>query len=435
MLIALLLAVQDVEKVRDVLLRSTEAFQKRARHGGYVWFESVDGRERFGEGRVTPEQIWVQPPGTPAVGLAYLRAWEATKEPRLLEAAKEAGRALVYGQLRSGGWTYAIDFDPKGKMRGAYRSGGGRRNVSTLDDDTTQCALRFMAELDRALDFKDAPIHEAATTAVDALLKAQFPNGAFPQGFEGPAEARPVVPAAFPAGDWRELPRIKEYWFHYTLNDGLAGRVMSTLRLLREVYKRDDVLSSAEKLGDFLLLARCPEPQPAWAQQYDVEMRPAWARKFEPPAVTGYESQDVCEALMSLYELTKKEKYLEPIGPALAWLRKSLLPDGRVARFYELKTNRPLYFNKAYEVVYTDDDMPTHYGFKQDAKLDALEKELARVKAGAPKPPRNPDGEIRRALAAIGPDGLWTEEIAGRPGRWVRSETFVRYVEALSAKR
>ena len=426
MMTALLLALA-AQDARDALLRATDYFQKQAKHGGYVWFHSADGLQRFGEGRAAPGQIWVQPPGTPAVGLAFLRAYEATKAPRLLDAARDAGRALLHGQLKSGGWTYSIDFDPKSKPP---------RNYTTFDDDTTQCALRFLAELDRVLEFKDAPIHQAVEVAVDALLKAQFPNGAFPQGFDRPSVPHPVKPAAFPAGDWRELPRVKEYWSLYTLNDGLAGKMVDTLLVLHRVYGRKDVLGSLEKLGDFLLLARCPEPQPAWAQQYDVDMRPAWARKFEPPAVTGWESQDVCEALMAVHEATKNPKYLEPVAPAIAYLRKSLLPDGRLARFYELKTNRPLYLNRAYQVVYTDDDLPAHYGFTQAARLDVLERELARVKAGQPKMAAAVD--VRRAIETLDAEGRWVEEDSGRrgvpAGRWVRSDTFVRNVEALSAQ-
>lgn len=433
----LILALAVAQDAREALLRAADAFQKQSRHGGYVWFFSADGRERWGESRVTPEQIWVQPPGTPAVGLAFLRAWEATKEPRLLDAARDAGRALLHGQLKSGGWTYSVDFDPKGKLRGAYRSGGGGRNYSTLDDDTTQSVLRFLAELDRALDFKDAAIHEAVEVAIDALLKAQFPNGAFPQGFDRAVDVRPVVPASLGPADWRQLPRVKEYWTLYTLNDGLAGRMVETLLLLHRVYGRRDLLAALAKLGDFLLLARLPEPQPAWAQQYDAEMRPAWARKFEPPAVTGGESQDVVEALLAIHELTKDPKYLEPVAPALAYLKKSLLPDGRLARFYETHTNKPLWLTTAYEVVYTDDDLPTHYGFKVTARLEALERELARVKAGEPRKSKSRADEAQRAIATLGPDGFWAEDVApkrGLPsGRWIRSETFVRNLEALAS--
>src|SRR3954470_19083766 len=81
---------------------------------------------------------------------------------------------------------------------------------------------------------------------------------------------------------------------------------------------------------------------PAWAQQYDADMHPAWARRFEPPAVTGGESHGAMRILLRVYRETGDARYLEPIPRALAYLRRSRLPDGRLARFYELETNRPL---------------------------------------------------------------------------------------------
>src|SRR5205814_10293508 len=60
---------------------------------------------------------------------------------------------------------------------------------------------------------------------------------------------------------------------------------------------------------------------------------------------------------------TGDKKYLEPIPRALDYLAKSEISPGRLARFYELRTNRPLYFTKQYELVYTTDDLPTHYAF------------------------------------------------------------------------
>ncbi len=95
-----------------------------------------------------------------------------------------------------------------------------------------------------------------------------------------------------------------------------------------------------------------------------LHMQPAWARKFEPPSVTGGESQGVMRILLRLYAETGDKKYLEPIPRALDYLRRSRLSDGRLARFYELKTNKPLYFTKQYELTYSDADMPTHYGFQ-----------------------------------------------------------------------
>ena len=79
------------------------------------------------------------------------------------------------------------------------------------------------------------------------------------------------------------------------------------------IYKEPRYLASAEKGGEFMLLSQMPEPQPGWAQQYDREMHPAWARQFEPPSITGGESQSVMRALMLLYRETGRQKYLEPL--------------------------------------------------------------------------------------------------------------------------
>ncbi len=60
-----------------------------------------------------------------------------------------------------------------------------------------------------------------------------------------------------------------------------------TLAAAHEIYRDDKCLAAIRRLGDFLLLAQMPEPQPAWAQQYHYDMQPAWARKFEPPRSRG----------------------------------------------------------------------------------------------------------------------------------------------------
>lgn len=416
-------------QARDALRKASEYFRTRvASHGGYLWFYSPDLSERWGEAKATREQVWVQPPGTPAVGLAYLRVYEATRDRYTLEAARECGEALLFGRLKSGGWTASIDFDPKAK-----RSGGGRDH-SSLDDDITSSAIRFLARLDQALDFKDAKVHEGVGGAIDALLKAQYANGGFPQVWLGPVEARPVLKASYPEG---EPPKVKEYWHHYTLNDNLAGRVTETLLAAARIYDRKDCLQAAARLGDFLILAQLPDPQPAWAQQYDAEMHPAWARKFEPPAVTGWESQDVIEALLRIHEATGDAKYLEPVPRALAYLRKSLLSDGRFARFYELKTNRPLYMTEDYRLTYDDANTPRHYGFKQPSRLDAIEADFERVKARKPAPARAvAEAEVRRIIAALDAEGRWIEEVAPKRtlpvGRWILCATFNRNVETLS---
>src|SRR5688572_2795563 len=45
---------------------------KVAVHGGYVYRYSADLQKREGEGKTGPDTVWVQPPGMPSVGLAYV---------------------------------------------------------------------------------------------------------------------------------------------------------------------------------------------------------------------------------------------------------------------------------------------------------------------------------------------------------------------------
>jgi hypothetical protein len=150
------------EAVATIKKAATYYRSNVASRGGYVYYYSPDLRQRWGEGRADPDTIFVQPPGTPTVGRAYLAAFAGTGDSFYLDAARETAEALVYGQLQSGGWTQVIHFG-KGERMGKYRNGkGGTWNASTLDDGQTQSALKMLMHTDRALDFKNKSIHEAA---------------------------------------------------------------------------------------------------------------------------------------------------------------------------------------------------------------------------------------------------------------------------------
>lgn len=141
------------DRAAKALRQAADFFRTQvAVEGGYLWRYGEDLRLREGERKAAATQAWVQPPGTPSVGTAFLRAYEATGDVYYLDAAKETAYALVRGQLRSGGWDYHIEFDPKLRPPYAYRVGGSEkgRDVTTLDDDTTQSAVRFLMQVDRA---------------------------------------------------------------------------------------------------------------------------------------------------------------------------------------------------------------------------------------------------------------------------------------------
>ncbi len=456
-----------VELTRDAVAtamrRSVTFFRQHASAGGggYIYQLSEDLSKREGEGKVGPTTAWIEPPATPAVGMAYLDAYRRCGDAMLLAAAKETADALRRGQLRSGGWDNKIEFDPGDRKNYAYRveadNGKKRRNTTTFDDNKSQSAIRFLMQLDRELDFKAPQIHEAVAYALEAVLKSQYSIGAWPQTYsEFPDPADSVVRQASIPTRWsRTFPGTKYSGF-YTLNDNTMSDLVITLLDAWEIYDDPRYRLAAEQAGDFFLLAQLPEPQPGWAQQYDVQMHPAWARKFEPPAISGGESQGVMRTLMMLYRRTAAvsadaDRFLQPLPRAIEYYRRSLLPDGRLARFYEFGSNRPLFFTKQYELTYSSDDMPTHYAFIVSSKLDSIEAELERIRKTprdqlwtakayrAPKPSKKLDQQVADVIRKLDARGAWVE--AGRlryhgdddpTVRVIRSQTFVEHLSLLA---
>lgn len=401
-------------------MRKAAAFyvDKVSTEGGYHFAYAEDlsyGRSEHGEGLT---QIETQREGTPRVGMAFLEAYGATKEKQFLDAAARTARALVRGQLCSGGFDYAIEFDAAKRKQYPYRTEHDcapasvpKEPPTTLDDNVTQACLRLLLRVDKALNFGDRRIHEAARLGLDSLVKAQYENGAWPQrywSFPTPG-AHPAKKASYPDSWPRKWPG-EIYKGYYTFNDNTLIDIMDCMLEAGRVYNEPRYTESALRGARFILMAQMPEPQPAWAQQYDSDMHPAWARVFEPPSVTGGESQGIVKMLMVFYRETGKREYLDAAGPALRWLEKSVLPpvaqpsesrrragEPAMARFYELKTNRPLYITKGtqvsarglgslrpdgYRLSYTDESVIAHYGVVTSAKglaglraeFDALSK-------------------------------------------------------------
>jgi len=454
------------DEVRQSLRRAVEFYRTRASiHGGYQATYAEDlsyARSEHGEGFTQAE---VQREATPIVGMAYLEAWEATRDRYYLEAARDTAYALVRGQLCSGGWDYFIEFDPAKRKQYPYRADGpceGRnhgRHYTNLDDNVTPANVRLLMRVDRELGFVDAKIHEAALFALDSLLQAQYPNGAWPQRYQRfPDPSRhPVKRASYPESWPRQWPG-DNYQGHYTFNDNSIVDAIDTMLEAARIYKDARYRAAAEKGGEFLLLAQMPDPQPGWAQQYDQDMHPAWARRFEPPSITGGEAHSILQMLLVLYGETGNRKWLEPAPRALDYYRRSALPDAAnpseirrracpagsvcMARFYELKTNRPLYITKGtrasvkggptvtvdgYELSYSDQSVITHYAVATNGDwVKRVAEEYERVRSADPKTLSRPDrlkglspwagrerrarGGVREILAAMDARGAWVEE-------------------------
>lgn len=357
---------------RAAMEKATAYLRSIAVEGGYLWRYSTDLKERAGEEIATATQIWVQPPGTPSVGMAFLRAYEVTGDAGYLDAAKAAAHALALGQLESGGWDYLVDFDPAQSVKWYRKSDIGkistadaakRKNTTTFDDDNTQSAIQFLLAVADAgkgsNDPRDARIREARDYALQKLLEAQRPNGGWPQRWNGvrvDPRDYPVRPAAFPKDYPREFPKVGYSGF-YTLNDNTQRDCILTLLDAAKRLGRPELRAAAEWGGRFLILAQLPEPQPAWAQQYNPQFEPAWARAFEPPCVCSSESSGVMRMLIDLYLETGDEQFIEPLPRAIAWFKRSEISPGVWARMYELGTNRPIYGDRDGKIKYRFEEL------------------------------------------------------------------------------
>ncbi len=95
------------------------------------------------------------------------------------------------------------------------------------------------------------------------------------------------------------------------------------------------------------MISQGPEGQAGWAEQYDMNLQPCWARTHEPPGFMPRQTLNTMRTLEQLFLYTGDRRYLRPIPAALDWLGKSglrVLDDGSIeaARLYEPGTNLPI---------------------------------------------------------------------------------------------
>ncbi|MGB7327342.1 MAG: pectate lyase, partial [Rubripirellula sp.] len=187
--------------------------------------------------------------------------------------------------------------------------------------------------------------------------------------------------AQYPNGGWPQFWPLREgYYSHITFNDGAMIRVMEVVRDVasgKAPYdfvdaERRDKAARAMALGiDCLLKTQIRQAGKltAWCAQHDANtLAPAWARAYEPPSLSGSESVGIVRFLLKIEE--PSNEVAASIDGAVQWLRKVQISgwrsdevtnaDGRRerlliadpiapplwARFYELKTDRPLYLDR-----------------------------------------------------------------------------------------
>jgi PelA/Pel-15E family pectate lyase len=280
-------------------------------------------------------------------GSAVLRqdaAWYASAEARRL-----ADTVLLY-QSDNGSW-------PKNTDMSAPPTGPFDHEVGdTIDNQATTLEMEFLARVVQAGAPNRRPM-SPPSTRVSTILAAQYPNGGWPQFF----------------------PLRAGYYTHITYNDDAMVRVLNVLRDVSNgsgPYGFVDAGRKA-KAAEAVTARRRHHPQDPDRSGRQTDRlvrparrghpRPAWARKFEPPSLSGYESVGITRFLMGIPN--PSPEVIAAIEGSVAWFRATVIPDIAVerftnaegqndrrvdpgpgarlwARFYELGTNRPIFIGR-----------------------------------------------------------------------------------------
>ena len=312
----------------------------------HLWFALVLG---LVGGAATRAAAPVEPLRWGAHLLRLDKAWYASP------AARAAADTVLRYQSQPGAWPKNTDLlvPPTPASLAALEKEG---KANTIDNGATTLPIRFLARLTEATG--EARYRDAVLRGVDYLLASQYPNGGFPQFF----------------------PLRQGYYSHITYND---GAMILALELLRDVAesrasfgfvdaaRRTRAAEAVARGIDCILRTQVRHAGrlTAWCAQHDERtLAPAWARKYEPPSLSGSESVGVVRFLMAIERPTPG--IVAAVEGAVAWFRAVPIrgqrvesvpvaggkPDRRLvadpaapplwARFYDLETNRPLYMDR-----------------------------------------------------------------------------------------
>ena len=286
---------------------STFMVEKVSYNGGYVWSYLPDLSRRWGEMEAYKTMVWIQPPGTPTMGHLFLDAYHVTHDTYYLQAAQKVAKALIEGQRSCGGWNYMIDFAGEESIKKWYKTIGANGwrleefqhyyGNATFDDGGTFQAATFLLRM--YFENKDAQTKAALDKVIAFVLKSQYPNGGWPQRY-------PIVDQFTKQG-------LPDYTPFITFNDEVAKGNIYFLILCYRMLGDTSLLIPIHKAMDIFLTLQMPMPQPGWALQYTLDLKPAAARTYEPLALSTNTTESNLFQLMYFYQLTGDKKYIERI--------------------------------------------------------------------------------------------------------------------------
>jgi PelA/Pel-15E family pectate lyase len=274
------------------------------------------------------------------------------------EAVRIGENVLLY-QHPNGGWGKNIDMATPLADSAKARVRAESDTVETLiDNGATFTQMEYLARVYQAT--RDERFRAAFLRGFDFLLEAEYDRGGWPQYY----------------------PLKAGYYTHITYND---NAMIGVMRLLRDASRgvapygfvdaaRRERARAAEARGLRVILDSqvvVNGRKTAWPAQVDeVDLRPAKARAYELPSLSGMESVAIVEYLMEIERPTPE--VVDAVESAVRWLESvkltgirvvsqpaPSLPGGRDrvvvqdptappmwARFYEIGTDKPMFVGR-----------------------------------------------------------------------------------------
>lgn len=280
--------------------------------------------------------------GAPEKYLKNPEPWFRTKE------AEQILKCILSYQSEQGGWPKNID-----TTRNFY-TGDKSGLKPTFDNGATIDELRYLARYYQITKNEEA--RSAFLKGFDYIIKAQYPNGGWPQFYPPP----------------------KSYHRYITFNDNAFVRIMYFLRdatkyEFLDEQRKEQAKSAFNRGIDCILKCQIKlnGKLTAWCAQHDeVTLKPAPARTFELASISSAESVGIVRLLMSIENPSRE--IIQAIESAIEWFNSSKitgikvvelkdvkLPNGKDkivvedpdappiwARFYEIETNKPIFADR-----------------------------------------------------------------------------------------
>ncbi len=388
------------QRILDAMKQATHYMMDVASYrGGFVWNYLPDMSRTWGEMEAKRTMVWIQPPGTPAVGHLMLDAYHATGDEYYYQCAERIAGALIWGQLPCGGWNYMFDFAGENSTKEWYatigRSGWRLEEFqhyygnATFDDGGTMEAAKFLLRI--YVEKYDPSFRPALEKVIGLVLTSQYPVGGWPQ--------------RWPLKYDHPFQGKADYSSFITLNDDV---IPENIDFLIQCYQSLGMQSLKEPIlraMNCVIILQQGAPYAGWGDQYTVEgLQPAHARSYEPRAINTATTIRMVRTLMEYYRLTGDTKYLSGIPTALDFVESMRLPESEVQRwgrpshdpdailvprFIDPDNGRPLYVHRKGSNVmngtyYTDQDITgtiAHYNSTAYINVGALRHAYEEVKA------------------------------------------------------